>query len=190
MLLSYDRCGDFNWVAGRAPDPAQPLQVKVRHGPVLYDCSVSFEDTRGASANCSSNKSGMSGCGGSDSISSELAGPSAASLHDCAQLANIVSWQSTYGDGALGPVDGSESSSREESGCLDSSHAESASFRPVEPLYEHAADAGRRTQPESDTYTTAVVKLTCQDQGLAPGQFAVFYQHGICVGSGVIIEAL
>jgi len=30
------------------------------------------------------------------------------------------------------------------------------------------------------------VRLECNDQGLASGQYAVFYQDGICLGSGVI----
>jgi tRNA-5-taurinomethyluridine 2-sulfurtransferase len=35
----------------------------------------------------------------------------------------------------------------------------------------------------------AVVTLPANDQGLAPGQFAVFYQGDVCLGSGVILEA-
>lgn len=34
--------------------------------------------------------------------------------------------------------------------------------------------------------TTGSVLLDGRDQGLAPGQYAVFYQGGVCVGSGVI----
>lgn len=30
------------------------------------------------------------------------------------------------------------------------------------------------------------VKLDCSDQGLASGQYAVFYQDDVCLGSGVI----
>lgn len=36
---------------------------------------------------------------------------------------------------------------------------------------------------------SAFVKLPENDQGLAPGQYAVFYQHGVCLGSAVIQAA-
>lgn len=35
----------------------------------------------------------------------------------------------------------------------------------------------------------AVVKLSEDDQGLAAGQFAAFYQGSTCIGSGVILES-
>ena len=36
----------------------------------------------------------------------------------------------------------------------------------------------------------AFVHLSEDDQGLAAGQFAVFYRHGVCLGSGIIREAV
>ena len=36
----------------------------------------------------------------------------------------------------------------------------------------------------------ALVRLPENDQGLAPGQFAVFYERGRCIGCGVISESL
>ena len=38
----------------------------------------------------------------------------------------------------------------------------------------------------NDRGTCADVSLDVNDQGLAPGQFAVFYQDGVCLGSAVI----
>jgi tRNA-5-taurinomethyluridine 2-sulfurtransferase len=36
---------------------------------------------------------------------------------------------------------------------------------------------------------SAFVQLPENDQGLAAGQFAVFYRDGVCLGSGVIAES-
>ena len=47
------------------------------------------------------------------------------------------------------------------------------------PLHQHRDSSG-----------TAVVWLDAQDQGVAPGQYAVFYDGHICLGSAVIQEAL
>ena len=78
------RCDSFNWVAGSPPDLQQTLHCKVRHGPTLYECSMTISQ-----------------------------------------------------DGAF-----------------------------------------------------ADVVLNADDQGLAPGQSAVFYQQGLCCGSGIIQHAL
>lgn len=43
---------------------------------------------------------------------------------------------------------------------------------------------------ESKSLTSAVVNLNEDDQGLAPGQYAAFYQNGVCLGSAVITETL
>lgn len=42
---------------------------------------------------------------------------------------------------------------------------------------------------ENTDHNIAVVHLSKDDQGLAAGQFAAFYIHRTCVGSGVILES-
>jgi len=37
--------------------------------------------------------------------------------------------------------------------------------------------------------SSAVVQLSDRDQGIAPGQYAVFYDGDICLGSGIIAHA-
>ena len=46
---------------------------------------------------------------------------------------------------------------------------------------------GCSVEQRQDTW---LVRLDRQDQGLASGQFAVFYQNGHCLGSGVIDASL
>lgn len=43
---------------------------------------------------------------------------------------------------------------------------------------------------DSKPSTSAVVNLNEDDQGLAPGQYAAFYQDGVCLGSASITETL
>lgn len=47
-----------------------------------------------------------------------------------------------------------------------------------------------RVNKDSKPSTSAVVNLNEDDQGLAPGQYAAFYQDGVCLGSAVITETL
>ena len=156
----------------------------MRHGPALYDCSISFDDTGPAAGDCSRE--------GSPDSSSGLPGFTVRSSPVLDQHAHIVSWhvpscRLASGVDALEPAQGSESRSRTETGYADSSCVEDALDQ---PFNVHAISARRWTDLQLQTCSTAVVQLAGQDQGLAPGQFAVFYQNSICVGSGIIAEAL
>lgn len=42
---------------------------------------------------------------------------------------------------------------------------------------------------DENGHEIAVVRLSEDDQGLAAGQFAAFYQDETCIGSGVILES-
>ncbi len=169
---------------GRLPDPGQQLQVKVRHGPVLYDCSISLEDSRSASHDSVSSSSGSS------SGNAFAGSGSGRSSGESEQRANIVRWHSQSSSTAADPVDETESSSRVGPGYPSGSYAEAGVSAIAQPLRLLAASAEQRTKLRPQPCSTAVVKLACQDQGLAPGQVAVFYQIGVCVGSGIIAEAL
>lgn len=58
----------------------------------------------------------------------------------------------------------------------------------TEPLEVKLRHGPRKTRCsiESDTGSTLQVHLHAPDPGVAPGQFAVFYRHNECIGSGVI----
>lgn len=48
---------------------------------------------------------------------------------------------------------------------------------------------GASTSSGSSPQLYGRVTLASSDQGLAPGQYAVFYQKGVCMGAAVILEA-
>ncbi|KAL2557224.1 tRNA (5-methylaminomethyl-2-thiouridylate)-methyltransferase [Forsythia ovata] len=50
-------------------------------------------------------------------------------------------------------------------------------------------DCSLAMEVDGDGHEIAVVKLSKDDQGLAAGQFAAFYQDRTCIGSGVILES-
>jgi len=171
---------------GRLPDPGQQLQVKVRHGPVLYDCSISQDDCHSASNSSLSSSSDSSWGSSSESVGSASGRPAG----EAEQRANIVRWHSQSRSAAVDPADEAVGSSRVEPGYPNGPCAEVGISVAAQPLQSLAASAGQRTELRPQPCSTAVVKLACQDQGLAPGQLAVFYQNGVCVGSGIIAEAL
>lgn len=50
-------------------------------------------------------------------------------------------------------------------------------------------DCSLAVEADGDGHEITVVKLSEDDQGLAAGQFAAFYQDRTCIGSGVILES-
>ncbi|KAL0460972.1 UNVERIFIED_CONTAM: tRNA-specific 2-thiouridylase MnmA [Sesamum latifolium] len=54
------------------------------------------------------------------------------------------------------------------------------------PVFYHCDVA---IEVNGNGHEIAVVKLSEDDQGLAAGQFAAFYQESTCIGSGVILES-
>lgn len=118
--------GDFHWQTSARPDPAgPPLQVKVRHGPNLYNCRLTWHDSQ------QPHGGNGSGSSGGEAGSAEGAGAAATST-------------AAHGSGGDG------------------------------------GDGGGAAAVE------ATVLLDGNDQGLAAGQYAVFYQGGACLGSAVI----
>lgn len=50
-------------------------------------------------------------------------------------------------------------------------------------------DCSLKMENDEHDDVVAVVKLSEDDQGLAAGQYAAFYEGSICIGSGVILES-
>lgn len=73
-------------------------------------------------------------------------------------------------------------------------HAPEHSSADGEPLYvkvRHGANMYECVRFEMrEGGASAFVQLPQDDQGLAAGQFAVFYRAGVCLGSGVISQGL
>ena len=177
-----DRCEELKWVMGWLPEQRQQLQVKVRHGPVLYDCSIRLEESR-SERHGGPNSSGSGWGSGEDHASSG----SNHSLHESEQRANIVWWHSQPSSVSSATPNRLSGCNSSQPGCADSGGNVAASVT-TQHVRRHAAEPRIDLGPQPSC--TAVVRLACQDQGLAPGQLAVFYQRGICVGSGIIAEAL
>jgi tRNA methyl transferase len=190
------RCGPFTWTSGE-PQVAQRLrQCKVRHGPEVYTCRVLFD----ASSNGGSSTSGAGGSNGSDSrgsgqhgkgrtvSSSEYSGSHSSLADSAAEILQAGAYTATQ----LQDMHGAESTCG--AGTINCA-------MPTGSQVPHAAQSqlssngsvggtdGGWQQP-CGSAAAAVVWLDAQDQGVAPGQYAVFYDGDVCLGSAVIQEAL
>lgn len=193
------RCGPFSWTSGE-PQVAQRLrQCKVRHGPEVYTCRVLF-DASSDNGSSTSSADGSNGSNGSDSSGSSRHGKgrtvsssdysgshssladSAAEIlqagaHTATQLQDMHGAESTCGAGTINRAMPTGSQVPHAAQSQLSSNGSVG-----------GTDGGWQQACGSDA--TAVVWLDVQDQGVAPGQYAVFYDGDVCLGSAVIQEAL
>lgn len=221
-------------------DSSLTTRCKVRHGPDIYDCAVSFDgEQRPPCASSPSvlnvgsalgNAAGLGLREGSQGISSTEQLPSSESsinspnaVPGSGNVAGVGSGDSEgLGLGAQGDtsswdagVSFSDCISPSMDACSwDDDSSDGGSFSGAGVSGERtpwgASDPGA-LNPDADPNIaggvgtavawasaqqeagaglglTATVYLPCQDQGLAAGQFAVFYQGDTCMGSAVILD--
>ena len=195
-------------------------RCKIRHGPVLYDCAVVFDAANERPVSEGTNSSVGARWGpGYDSAELYTAAEWDAAENLCGNhrpSVDACSWDddssdggtfttsyidafagmsaaSTAGDGGSTCSGGSPSTgSIEGDAAITEPGDDNDLVRDVRlPVGRLAGTPDAGTEKTGTTPgLTAVVTLSCQDQGLAPGQFAVFYQGELCIGSAVILEAL
>lgn len=188
-------------------DLSLTTHCKVRHGPVLYKCTVVFDGA--PESPIREYKDWGAGAESSDTFT---AAEREAAEFMCGHHNPSVdawSWDDDSSDGGFctpSPVDvptgttayltGSDESAMNGNDFSGSIGGGVAVSRPTvfgsEPIRAGKVSVGEYAgadRPGVGSALTAIVTLGSQDQGLAPGQFAVFYQGDICMGSAVILEA-
>ena len=193
-------------------DLSLTTHCKVRHGPVLYDCTVVFDDAPESRVREYQDMGvGVTWGGGAVSNDTFTAAEREAAEFMCGHHNPSVdawSWDDDSSDGGFctAPTDaptgsvaylaGSNESMMNGNDFSGSIGGGVAASSPTvfggEPFRAGKVSGGEDTgagRPGVGSAFTAIVTLGSQDQGLAPGQFAVFYQGDICMGSAVILEA-
>ncbi|GJP64900.1 hypothetical protein CLOP_g21839 [Closterium sp. NIES-67] len=168
--------GGFSWTVGGECDPPlseRPnLTCKVRHGPHFYSCSVQFGDPPASMRPDAMNLLPA----GTDRPPQEVDGAGNYSKLDAAQPARSPAVHAgNYSEPAA---------------------AEAAAAAAGGSALATAAVAGSAGQPAAAAGSVAgpaggepavLVTLSRDDQGLAAGQFAAFYDGDVCLGLGVIV---
>lgn len=160
------RCGPFNWLGGTQPEAARLAHCKVRHGPESYRCSVRFEDGGAGGSGSGVGSAGYS-CGVAGKRSSTCSGSGAADLLAVAGAA------------------AGDTQRSHEVPTVDTHGATTGRSGGHDPI-----PAVRNSASSVAGAVSAVVVLDSQDQGVAPGQYAVFFDGDVCLGSAVIQEPL
>lgn len=158
--------GPFNWLGASRPRLDQPLFVKLRHGPNVYECSLQL--------------------GSREEVAAALEHGSAAAFEP-SRAGHVQAAANSSSEGAGDDTTSSGSSQAGSSGTQGSAPSLSSGSQ------TDSSNGVQHSPPSQDTgvgQAYGIVLLSGNDQGLAPGQYAVFYQGQQCLGSAQIMGSL
>jgi len=173
-------CGPVNWLSGARPvfgessaEAVPPLLVKVRHGPNTHAVAA-FEVVVGGGGGAATGAAGAADDGRQGQQQQQQ-------QH---QLSSVERALAEAEMAALAAAD-EAAEAADERQQQQASAAASASAKPPPARLAAAADG----EPPPPQQQFARVRLAGRDQGLAEGQYAVFYQGGVCLGSAKMLAA-
>lgn len=192
-------CGPFNWCSDLRPVHSKPLLCKVRHGPHMYECSLRLGAQQEVQQwSVSSGTAQLEQHELEVSVGHQHGNGHATAHHTAAE--QLV--QSQQGSTAAFQQHEQQQYHHhyKQLECLQQvmqllhdHHAQPSRQHASSYLHtpQHGATAAglnsAQTGHHSDQYGWVI--LEHHDQGLAAGQYAVFYQDGICLGSAKILDA-